>query len=235
VQPGASSRPQCSPAASLRHRSSAGGPLCRRLARPPRAPRCRRHDETGNSRRHRARRPLPERSDTCRRIACSGRGRHPSVTNGAASSSSGTADRASWKSGYSPSGTCRYIGLHVPVRRIREQRRRQHRRGKAPDAGLVAARPYYNGPYGQIEGTVTVQRSSWQPEGTSRELRSWWEPSAHSRLVLRSVSTLEGALGKRIGSEYGNGHVAYSYEPEIVNTALNLNRAEGPARARSGA
>jgi hypothetical protein len=41
--------------------------------------------------------------------------------------------------------------------------------------------------------------------------------------------------GSAIGSEYGNGHVAYSYEPEIVNTALNLNRAEGPARARSGA
>jgi hypothetical protein len=82
---------------------------------------------------------------------------------------------------------------------------------------LLQPGPYYNGHYGQIEGTVTVQRSFMVTGGHV--------PGA--AIVVGAVGALSASAevsfefggepsGSAVGSEYGNGHVAYSYEPEIV-------------------
>jgi hypothetical protein len=82
---------------------------------------------------------------------------------------------------------------------------------------LLQPAPLYNGHYGQIDGAVTVQRSFMVPDGHVPGVA----------IVVGAVGALSASArvsfgfggqpsGIAIGSDYGFGHVAYSYEPEIV-------------------
>jgi hypothetical protein len=76
----------------------------------------------------------------------------------------------------------------------------------------------YNGHYGQIEGVVSVQRSFMVTAGHVPGVA----------IVVGAVGALSAGTkvnfgfegepsGSAVGSVYANGHVAYSYDPEIVS------------------
>ncbi len=76
---------------------------------------------------------------------------------------------------------------------------------------------YYSGSYGEIDGWVTVQRSFMVTGGHVPGVAI--VVGAVGALSMMSSVYLEFAgepSGIDIGSDFGFGHVAYSFEPEIV-------------------
>jgi hypothetical protein len=76
--------------------------------------------------------------------------------------------------------------------------------------------PLYNGHYGQIDGSVTVQRSFMVPGGHVPGVAIVVGAVGALSLSTRVSFGFGETSGVGIGSDYGDGHVAYSYEPEIV-------------------